>query len=424
VVSRPIGIARRLKRPLEETVLIRKRLKDGLRTCGLIMRAIGLWLLLPLLIRRSHPFDPDTVRRIAVIRLDRLSDLVLTLPLLAALKRRWPSAEITLLCREAVAPLAQPQPEIDRLMTIRGMSGHLGGRAGRLLDRDERLRLRAWLQAEQFDLVIDPSIGDDLETALLAWHSRARYRLGFSTAGRGLLFTHAVEARADESCLRQQQALAAAIGIELDPDARPRLMVTPIERDTALARLRREGLDPSRPIIGIHPGGYDPAQRWPLGRFLQLAGRLEREGGWQVAFFGTRAEERLIAQIGMDAGQRVAVFFGLELREFIALIHCCSMMVCNNSGPLHLATGLGLPTVSTMGPTDPIRWRPVGQGHLVIRKPLWCSPCGEALCPLGTHACMTAISVEEMRAAVDEQMAALHRPGASAPRERREATAV
>ena len=385
--------------------MIRKQLKDGVKRLYYAARAFGLWLLIPLFVRSSSTFDPDHVRRIAVIRLDRLGDLVLTLPLLAALKRRWPSAEVTLVCREAVAPLAQPQPEIDRLMTVRGVSG----RAGRLLEQHERLRLRAWLRAERFDLVIDPFNGEELETAWLAWHSRARYRLGFATAGRRLFFTHAVTARPEDSFLRQQQALAAVIGVELDPEARPRLRVTPAEREAALARLRREGLDPSHPIIAIHPGGYYPSQRWPLGRFLQLARQLEREGPWQVAFFGTRAEERLIAQIGMDVGQRVAVFFGLELREFIALIECCQLMVCNNSGPLHLASGLGLPTVSTMGPTDPLRWQPAGQGHLVVRKPLWCSPCGEGLCPLGTHACMTAISIEEMRAAVNDRMAQVDR---------------
>jgi len=385
--------------------VINKRLKDGVRGCYYALRALGLWLLLPLFARRASPFDADRVRRIAVIRLDRLGDLALTLPLLAALKRRWPSAELTLVCREAVAPVAQAQPEIDRLMTVRGVSG----RTGSVLDRDERMSLRARLRAERFDLVIDPLCGEELEAALLAWHSRARYRLGFSTAGRRLFFTHAASARGKRSFLAQQKALASAIGLELDPDERPRLRVTPAEREAALTRLCREGLDPARPIIGIHPGGYYPSQRWPLGRFLQLAGRLERERQWQVAFFGTRAEERLIAQIGMEAGQRVAVFFGLELREFIALMSCCQLMVCNNSGPLHLASALGLPTVSTMGPTDPIRWRPVGPGHLVVRKPLWCSPCGEGLCPLGTHACMTAITVEELFEAVNEQMAAVGR---------------
>lgn len=389
--------------------MIRKRFKDAVRRCYYALRSLGLWLLLPLFAGRRLTFEADRVNRIAVIRLDRLGDLVLTLPLLTALKRRWPSAEVTLLCREAVAPLAHAQPEIDRLMTVRGASD----RAGKVLDRDERMSLCTRLRAERFDLLIDPFHGEELETALLAWHSRARYRLGFSIAGRRLFFTHTAAARKGQTFGQQQQALASAIGLELDPDDQPCLRVTPAEQEMARTRLRREGLDPTSPIIGIHPGGYYSSQRWPLGRFLKLAGLLERERQWQIAFFGLRAEERLIAQIGMKSGQRSAAFFGLELREFIALMSCCQLMVCNNSGPLHLASALGLPTVSTMGPTDPIRWRPVGQGHVVVRKPLWCSPCGEGRCPLGTHICMMAISVEEMATAVDEQMAELSRRVAS-----------
>lgn len=385
--------------------MIRKRVRDAVKRCYYALRTLGLWLLLPLFAGRRLTVESDQVRRIAVIRLDRLGDLVLTLPLLTALKRRWPMAEVTLLCREAVAPLAQAQPEIDRLMTVKGVSD----RAGKVLDRDERMSLWTRLRAERFDLLIDPFHGEELETALLAWHSRARYRLGFSTAGRRLFFTHTATARKGQTFLQQQQALASAIGLELEPDDQPRLRVTPAEQDAARTRLRREGLDPTSPIIGIHPGGYYSSQRWPLGRFLKLAGVLERDRQWQIAFFGLRPEERLIAQIGMKSGQRSAVFFGLELREFIALMSCCQLMVCNNSGPLHLASALGLPTVSTMGPTDPVRWHPVGRGHVVVRKPLWCSPCGEAVCPLETHDCMAAISVEEMAAAVDEQMAELSR---------------
>jgi len=393
--------------------VIRKRIKDGAKRLYYAARTLGLWLMLPFFARPLPKFDPASVQRILVIRLDRLGDLILTLPLLTAMKRRWPSAELTLLCREAVAPLAQAQPEIDRLITVRGRSGHLGGRAGELLDRDERLSLYARLRADRFDVVIDPYAGEELETALLAWHSRARHRIGFSKAGRGLFFTRAVAAGANQPFLRQLQLLASLVGLKLDPDEPACLRVTPAERATAESRLRRHGLDPSSPIIGIHPGGFYPSQRWPLGRFLELAGQLERERKRQIAFFGTRAEERLIAQIGMEEGQRVAVFFDLELREFMALMSRCQLFVCNNSGPLHLASALGVPTVSTMGPTDPIRWRPVGQGHVIVRKPLWCSPCGEGLCPLGTHACLAAISVEEMYAAVEEQMAALDRHAAA-----------
>jgi lipopolysaccharide heptosyltransferase II len=378
--------------------VLRKRIKDGVKALYYLLRTIALFPIVPLLPWWRPRLEP--VGKILVIRLDRLGDLVLTLPLIAAVKRQWPSAELTLLCREATAPLAQAQPEIDRVITLPDSATHVGRR---LLGWPLPDALVRRLQEERYDMVIDPFSGEELETAWLAWKCGARVRLGFSSAGRGFLFTHRVAPDRRHSMLKQQQCLLAAIDIEMAME-QPRLILTEAERQTAAQRLRQSGLDPTRPIIGIHPGGFYPTQRWPLGRFLELARQLE-EADRQIAFFGTRAEERLIAQIGTEAGERVGVFFGLELREFIALMSWCRLIVCNNSGPLHLATALGLPTVSTMGPTDPVRWWPFGEGHIVVRKPLWCSPCREGQCPLGTHDCLMTISVEEMLTAVNEQMA-------------------
>lgn len=380
--------------------MLRKRIKDVLKALFFAARAIGLpVLLLPL--RWPRRFRPETVQRILVIRLDRLGDLALTLPLINALKRRWPSAEVTLLCREATAPLAEGHPTIDHVLTMPG-TGQSAGRRATGWPSAEMVRL---LRAGRFDLAIDPFSGEELGPALLAWESRARYRLGFSTAGRGGLFTRTVAADRRQSFIEQQRSLLAAIDVPLEVSP-PWLTVSVEERRSAAERLRASGLDPGRPIIGIHPGGYYPTQRWPLGRFLELARQLE-QADWQIAFFGTRAEERLIAQIGTGVGAKVGVYFGLELREFIAIMSHCRLFICNNSGPLHLAASLGLPTVSTMGPTNPVRWQPVGNHHRVVSKGLWCSPCQEAHCPLGTHDCLMEISVEEMAKAVRELTAAL-----------------
>lgn len=391
-------------------MMITKRIKDALRALYYTTRAAALVGLSPFVSWRSPRFDPDQIKKILVIRLDRLGDLALTLPLLAALKQRWPSAELTVLCRDAVAPLLQAQPEVDRAIVVRRTKG----RSARLLRRDERAWMLRQLRADQFDLVIDPFSGEELDSAWIAWQTGARHRLGFSLRGRGLFFTRSVAPNPAHSFLEQQQALAAAIGVELRVE-RPRLVVTADERTAAAGRLRDSGLDPARPIIGIHPGGYYPTQRWPLGRFLALAKRLVEEDHHQVVFFGTRAEERLIAHIGMPVGVKMAVCFGLELREFIALLSVCRLMVCNNSGPLHVATALGLPTVSTIGPTDPVRWWPVGDGHQVVRKSLWCSPCQEGECPLGTQECLMTISVEEMLAAVRAQAAGLDKASVAIP---------
>ena len=98
------------------------------------------------------------------------------------------------------------------------------------------------------------------------------------------------------------------------------------------------------------------------------------------------------------------VFLNFPVRNLLALIQHCRLLVCNNSGPLHLATALGTPTVSLMGPTLPDRWWPRGEGHLVIRKDLPCMPCNEGFCRIKTLDCMNQITVEEVLDAVGKQV--------------------
>ena len=381
--------------------MIRKQIKELLKVAYFRLRSIGLCMLRPLLGRWFVPvLGSRSPEKILVIRLDRLGDMVLTLPLLAAVKRRWPSAQVTLLCRESIAPIVEHHPAIDRVTTVPNSASWFPRSADR---SNFPQSVMAQLEAERFDLVIDPFCGADIESALIAWKTHGTSRVGFAIAGRGNFFTHAVVPTREASFLSQQEMLLSAVGIH-SPIDRPHLIITKTEQQAARQRLRDEGLNPDELIVGIHPGGYYATQRWPLGRFLQLANQLEQEDHRQVAFFGTRAEERLIAQIGTRVGARVAIFFGLELRELLGLMSQCQLFVCNNSGPLHMAAAIGVPTVSTMGPTDPHRWWPVGDGHVVLRKTLWCSPCMEGVCPLGTHECLMAISVEEMLESVRQQL--------------------
>ena len=381
--------------------MIRKRVKDFAKRLYFVMRTVGLYALFPLLKwRPAGDIKTARINKILVVRLDRIGDMVLTLPIFSAIKRQWPSASLALLCRDYAEPVVRGNQSIDRIIV---MQSPVKGRVPGMNWWPGLTSLIKELRQEGFDLVIDAYNGRDLDTAYIAWKTHAPYRAGFAIAGRGIFFTHTVPLCMSTPFLSQQQSLLAKLGGH-KPLESPRLMVTERERHDAAERLHNSGLDLSLPIVGIHPGGYYPTQRWPLGRFLALAHALNEEQQLQVAFFGTREEERLIAQIGMPSHSRFAVFFGLELRELISIMSWCRLFVCNHSGPLHIAGALGLRTVSTMGPHEPTMWWPVGKGQLVLRKALWCSPCMEGLCPIGTHECLMAISVDEMLAAIRRQM--------------------
>jgi len=114
--------------------------------------------------------------------------------------------------------------------------------------------------------------------------------------------------------------------------------------------------------------------------------------------FGAKREQKQITNIVKSMQNQPIVVNEIGLREFIAVLSFCNLLLCNNSGPLHIASGLGIPTVSTMGPTVPYLWLPIGKNHIVLRKALDCSPCDKAVCE--EHYCMREISVEDFWEAV------------------------
>ncbi len=124
--------------------------------------------------------------------------------------------------------------------------------------------------------------------------------------------------------------------------------------------------------------------------------------GIKVILFGDRDERSLLSRFNDCAVSKPIILKDLNLREFISVVNHCNLFLCNNSGPLHIATALNIPTVSTMGPTIPFHWWPRGDNHIVLRKDLDCSPCKKGICE--THECMELISTDEFLAAVTSQL--------------------
>jgi len=119
---------------------------------------------------------------------------------------------------------------------------------------------------------------------------------------------------------------------------------------------------------------------------------------------GGPKEEKLIEEIKASMTRPPITAIDQSLGNLLALIQACRLLICNNSGPLHMATAVGTATVSTMGPTIPERWRPQGDEHQVIRKELPCMPCNEGYCRLKTLDCMKSITVEDMLEAAERQI--------------------
>ncbi len=191
--------------------------------------------------------------------------------------------------------------------------------------------------------------------------------------------------------------MVRALGLP-PPDPPPPLLVPPEEyRDLAKKVLVERGCDPEAPLAGIAPGAaYGPAKRWFPDRFAAVADRLAAEFGARVLVFGSSGDRESAGAVQAAAKARfVNLAGGTSLREALALISRCRVFVSNDSGLMHVAAAMGVPTVAVFGSTNPVTTGPMGPRFSIVRKPMDCSPCLKETCPQDFR-CMEAISAEDV----------------------------
>jgi ADP-heptose:LPS heptosyltransferase len=233
----------------------------------------------------------------------------------------------------------------------------------------------------------------------LAFLSGAKYRIGFEESGREIFF-NIKGPRLDRTQHMVNHMLSLLVPLAIKEDQKqPRIYLTPQEIENAKEYFARNNFKQDCLKIAVIPGAYYPSQRWPIERFGELIKKICEKFQARVIIFTDKNEDKRGQIFGSLDPARVEVLPGLDLRQFMAYLSQCDLLICNNTGPLHIASGLGVPTVSTMGPTVPQLWWPLGKNHIVIRKDLVCSPCSRGVCR--SHECLESISVVEMEKAVE-----------------------
>ena len=162
--------------------------------------------------------------------------------------------------------------------------------------------------------------------------------------------------------------------------------------------------------IGIVAGAeYGPAKRWPMDRFAETANRLSHDMPqieWQL--FGALGEKAQGEQLSaLLTGRHVNWVGKTSLTELIQLLRGCTLLLTNDTGTMHLAAALGVPTVTIFGSTEPVLTGPLGEHHTIVRHHVACSPCFKRECPFGHYQCMTGISAVQVADVVTKQLSAM-----------------
>src|SRR6185295_5467065 len=348
-------------------------------------------------------FEKDRIKRLVVRGPNWIGDAVMCEPALVALRRLFPSAEITLLAKPNISEVLRGSPGFDRVLAYE-VPGRHAGLAG-------KWALASQLRRENFHLAV--LFQNAFEAALLALLAGIPHRYGYATDDRRLLLTQAIPAPARFKMSHQVQYyldLLRPLG-SLDVHQPPRLYLTNAEDQAAERSLSEAGIMPTDFLIGVNPGSiYGGAKRWLPDRFAQTADRLVqsyqaqtgKSGG--VVIVGAPGEEALGQEIAARMRHRAVVLTGrTTIRELMAVIKRCALFLTNDTGPMHIAAAFDVPLVAVFGPTDASTTGPCGDRHSLVRHAVQCAPCLLRECPID-HRCMTGVTVDMVLEAALNQL--------------------
>jgi heptosyltransferase-2 len=329
--------------------------------------------------------------RLLVRATNWVGDAVMSLPALAAVRRRFPGAHIAILARPWVAGLYRRETFADQVIPYHPASLLQGWR--------DRRTVSLPLSQMRFDCAL--ILPNAFDAALITWMARIPRRIGYARDGRGPLLTDAFHPPPKGSLpLHESYYYLELIRLAGWLDSMPdepliRLEGAALARQSGLALFQGEGIEK---VVGVSPGAaYGTAKRWWPERFAAAAARLARETGASVALFGSPTERDLcdeVADLIRGAGLDARNFAGqTTLDEYIDRAAACLAYLTNDSGAMHIASALGVPTVAVFGATNHITTGPTGPLARVIRRDVACSPCLLRHCPLD-HRCMAAVSPE------------------------------
>jgi heptosyltransferase-2 len=343
---------------------------------------------------RRRPADLTSIAgRVLVKEVNWLGDLVISLPALRAIRAAFATSTLTVLVKKDLAGFFDGMTWIDEVMpytVARGVRG-IGDRVS-IVNR---------IRAHHFDLAI--LFPNSFESALWATAGGARRRAGFLTDHRGALLTYKARPAGDALDGHQRDYWLAMIRdtIGVRPVANAiemRLEVGNLHLEKMRAWLETNRRSPGAPLIAIAPAAaYGPAKEWPLLRYAALIDLLSETAGAECVLVGAPSERNLCAQVAATTRSNAIVAAGqTDIGDLIALLSLCDGFAGNDSGAMHLAGALGIPTVGIFGSTNPERTGPGGARAGVIYHKLECSPCLERTCRFGHYNCLREISPLEV----------------------------
>lgn len=303
--------------------------------------------------------------KILLVRTDRIGEFLLTTPAIRAVRQAFPEAEITLIVGKNSYEIIEGSSLVNSIIKFEPTLSE-----GHLLDQ---LKFFKTIKGLRFDMAIifNPSKFFNIISFLAGIPVRVGYdrKLGF-------LLTHRIEDKkylCEKHEVEYNLELTAAAGVPAG-DKRPDFPLTDSAEKKVEALLASNATGANRTIIAVHPSVSNPDKMWPAERFAIICDRLAADFNAKIILIGAADERRIAEEVKAKMDKDVLDLTGaLGLKELGAFLKRCAILISNDSGPVHIAAALGVPTVVFFGESRPggssKRWGPYGEGHVIISAP-------------------------------------------------------
>jgi heptosyltransferase-2 len=342
---------------------------------------------------------PGAPGSILVVEPWGIGDVILSTALLRALRANYPQARITLLAKSYAKDLLANSGLVDEVVSFDFPWTAFTGKfsPSRYVPSEFRQLIRQ-LRARDFDISFDAR--RDIRSNAITYLAGARRRIGYDFGGGAHLLTDVLPSGTqNEHKVSDWLALLAPLGLKNQTSFAPTLTVTEAETAAARRRIAMFGLSTERPIVGIHPGASSAVRQWNPKRFAEVIDLLVEERGVQVLLFEEKeGDSREITP--RHWVRRIKT----DLRGFMSLASQCDLLLCSDSGPMHIANALGVPVTALFGPQRREWYGPRGERDRVVQiDDMPCRPCFDA-CIFATPHCMEQITVSAVVSAIETQL--------------------
>jgi lipopolysaccharide heptosyltransferase II len=326
-----------------------------------------------------------------VVRTDRIGDVILSTPVLEAIKSEFPESHLCVMLSSYTADVIKNNPQVDDVI----IDDHERKGGG----LKEILKLVKETKKRGFDVAI--VLRPTFRLAIILFLAGVKYRIGTGFRFYQMLFNRKIYEHRKVNLRHEAEYnldLLSPLGIS-PKKVWPKVFLSPQEDQFASQIFQDLNIAPDDTVVLIHPGSGNSSLNLSPGRFTQVADKLIHEFGAKIIFTGTAGEKELIDSIMRNMEGEVFDLSGkTDLRQLAAVLKKCDAVVTNSTGPMHLAVAVGTPTVAIFCPifaAGPIRWGPFGEGHEVVLPPVpVCLKCKPQSCP--HYNCMEKIGTDQI----------------------------